>query len=214
MEFESSYNKRNDFINEEVSISNENHKDSVQVSVEDHIFEEEEMTLLEEEGDPFYGGEECTCGIKIVENCKYLVNIEDVITKRAPHQCNITYEGIIFGKGYITDESMIITPIIDKQNFSRIGFTMRIPYIIEYKDAKEKVDNLTGFVEDTINDIALFMPKVSDKPEYNILIETHSVLSKAPVVVNNSLKFSVKVYILINVLGELHLSAPCVKCDE
>ncbi len=115
-----------------------------------------------------------------------------------------TFKDLHFKSGFIVPNTLIITDIENKPQFSRVRFTLRVPYNIVYTDntSEEK------FLPDIQKDVILFIPDARDEFEFRIVVETSSKELGTPTVVDGILTFAVGVFIIIKVVGTVQLLIP------
>jgi hypothetical protein len=116
-----------------------------------------------------------------------------------------SFESIRFRPGFIVPNTLIVTDIENRPNFRRVRFTLRIPF--EVLDDKGKVIK-EGFLPDIFKDIVLFIPDARDEFEFQIVIETKSVLLAPPIQTESTLTFSAGVFIIVKVVGTVQLLIP------
>jgi len=107
----------------------------------------------------------------------------------------------------------LVTDIPNRDNFKRVRFTLRIPFIITRKDGSR----FESFLPDIYKDIVLFLPEHRDEFDFRIVIETASEVLEEHTYKNDSkiIQFPVGVFIIVNVVGKVQLLVPAFgKCIE
>lgn len=116
-----------------------------------------------------------------------------------------TFGNIKFKPGFIVSNTLIVTDIENMPNFRRVRFTLRIPF--EVLDDKGRVIK-EGFLPDIFKDIVLFIPDARDEFEFEIVVETKSVVLAPPIQTGDTLSFAVGVFIIVKVVGTVQLLIP------
>ncbi len=114
------------------------------------------------------------------------------------------FDSIIYKPGFIVDGNIIINDIVNRPNFKRVRFTLRIPYEVTKKDGTI----VSGFLPDILKDVILFIPPSRDEFDFRIVVETSSQTLGQPVQTNNLLTFATGVFIIIKVVGRVQLLIP------
>lgn len=115
-----------------------------------------------------------------------------------------TFAGIRFAPGYIVPDSLIVTDIPNKPHFRRVRFDLRIPYEIFFNDGTSRLENLP----DISKDIVMFIPDARDEFEFNIVPETSSNILGQPIIDDNNVTFSVGIFMILKVVGQVQLMVP------
>lgn len=115
-----------------------------------------------------------------------------------------SFEGIRFAPGYIVPNTLIINDIPNKPHFRRVRFDLRIPYEIFFKDGTTRQENLP----DISKDIVMFIPDARDEFEFNIVADTSSNILGQPIIDDNNVSFSVGIFVIIKVVGQVQLLVP------
>lgn len=117
-------------------------------------------------------------------------------------------EKIKFGNGIIVPGTEVRTPIPERPNFSRVQFTLEVPYTITYVNVAGIEGEITGTLPCIDKDIVLFIPESRDEFDFNLKIETRSEILNNPTFVDEVLNFTVGVFIVIKVTGVVQLLIP------
>lgn len=127
---------------------------------------------------------------------KVIVNIPK--TYREP----FTFQKIIIHNGFIVNRTEIREKIKERPNFSKVKFTLRIPYNIEFRDGKRKKKRIKRFVEKN-EEVTLCIPDSIETSELELVVKTRSEIRKAPILVKDAFCFSLDVFMEIKVVGEV-----------
>lgn len=114
------------------------------------------------------------------------------------------YKSIKFKSGFIVPDTLLITDIENRSNFKRVRFTLRIPYEITTKTGTV----IEKFLPDILKDIIVFMPDSRDEFEFDIVVETSSLVIGNPIRSENILSFAVGTFIIVKVVGKVQLLIP------
>lgn len=117
---------------------------------------------------------------------------------------NKAFKSIVFKLGYIIKNTLKITNIDNKPHHRRVQFILRIPFEITTTDGSIK----RGYLPDISEDIVMFIPDARDEFKFDILAETSSIILTDPIKSNNKLIFSVGIFIIIKVVGNVQLLVP------
>jgi len=152
----------------------------------------------------------CIITKKVFSSCQQRECFPNVEVEVADDCDCITSQKISFGNGFIVHGTEVRTPIKGRPNFSRVKFTLRVPFAIHYKcDGKEKV--IKGFLEDIHKDVVLFIPETRSEFKFDIVVETRSELlpiGSKPILCGNTFIFTVGIFVVIKVVGEVQLLIP------
>ncbi|GAB6087938.1 hypothetical protein [Alkaliphilus crotonatoxidans] len=116
---------------------------------------------------------------------------------------------ITFNPGEIVKESLVITPIPNRPNFSRVRFRAKITFTLKVKDCKTgHVLNIEGELPEIHKDIILFIPEARDEFTFQIVIETASQALTEPIQDKCFFIFAVGIFFIVKVVGEVQLLIP------
>lgn len=116
---------------------------------------------------------------------------------------------ITFNPGEIVKGSLVVTPIPNRPNFSRVRFKVRATFTLKVKDCKVgNVLNIEGELPEIYKDVILYIPESRDEFTFQIVIETASQALTEPVQDDCFYVFAVGVFIIIKVVGEVQLLIP------
>lgn len=139
-----------------------------------------------------------------IEEKIYLKDIVVVISENYGESFN--FKKIIIGDGFIVKGTEKRIPIKDRPDFYRVEFILRIPYRIKFKHNK-KIKNIKKFIEEK-KEVILFIPKDNSNTKPELSINTHCKVVNNPVVIKDVLSFSLEVFLVIKVIGEIEVMLP------
>lgn len=116
------------------------------------------------------------------------------------------YKSIKFKPGFIVEGSLLVTDLPDRENFKRVRFTLRVPFIITRKGGSK----FEGFLPDIYKDIVLFIPDHRDEFDFRIVVETSSELLDPPYEKEpcDIVTFAAGVFVIVKVVGRVQLLIP------
>lgn len=142
----------------------------------------------------------CIITDKVYAHCQQRECFPDI-----KYEIEETFESIKFGAGFIVPNTLIVSPIKNRENFKRVRFSLRIPYIIK----NTKGDTFEEFLPDISKDIVLFIPdEVRDEFDFRIVVETSSKVLGDVVKCDGKLNFAVGVFVIVKVVGRVQLLIP------
>lgn len=163
--------------------------------------------------DPYQIGDisEAVCIIerKVFSRCASRVCFKDVKVKI--QLCSIypyTVDIVRFSKGYIVPGTDKRTPLKDNPNFSKIAYSLVIPYTLEYYDRNNNLFKVNGTIDVEERNIVLYVPVTRSEVELKTIINTRSQLLNTPVFKDGTFVFSVGTFIEISIVGEVDLLIP------
>ena len=162
--------------------------------------------------DPYFPDFKAECIIvdKVYFSCQQRECFERVLVP-IPCEGDFEFVGIKFNPGKIIQETLVITPIPSRPNFSRVRFRVRITFTLKLKvkDGKKfKFIEVEGELPEIQKDIIMFIPEARDEFKFKIVIETASQLLSEPFVEDGFLVFAVGVFIIVKVVGKVQLLIP------
>ncbi|SNS33144.1 hypothetical protein SAMN05446037_100823 [Anaerovirgula multivorans] len=150
----------------------------------------------------------CIIADKVYAHCQQRECFETVAAQ-LPEKGNFEFIDITFNAGEIINGTLIITPIPNRPNFSRVRFRVRVTYILTVRNIETGVViSIPGELPEIQKDIVLFIPEARDEFTFNIVIETASQLLNEPIEENGFLVFAVGVFIIVKVVGRVQLLIP------
>lgn len=117
------------------------------------------------------------------------------------------FQKIIVSNGFIVNKTEIREKNEDNTNLSRIKFTLKIPYIIEFRDGKRKKRHIKNFLEKS-KEIILSVPDLNEITELELMVKTNSKIKKVPTLIKDVFYFSLDIFTEIKVVGEIEASIP------
>lgn len=151
----------------------------------------------------------CITVKKIFSNCVSRMCFSNVMEKVQIGSIYPYTIGLVrFSKGFVVPETEKRIPLENNPYFSRIGFSLVIPYNIEYYDRKGDVFKLEGTIKDEEKNIVLYVPVTRSEIELKTIINTRSQLLDTPTFKDGAFTFSVGTFLQISIVGEVDLLIP------
>ncbi|MHB1406463.1 MAG: YncE family protein [Desulfitobacteriaceae bacterium] len=119
-----------------------------------------------------------------------------------------TFVSMTFANGLILPGSIVITPIPSRPNFSRVQFTIQIPYTLTLRDATGALVTLTGNLPDILKDIILYLPPTRPEFDLNLRIETRTELLTSPSFSATTIEIAIGSFVVTKVTGLVQLLVP------
>jgi YVTN family beta-propeller protein len=119
-----------------------------------------------------------------------------------------TFVSMTFANGIILPGSIAITPIPSRPNFSRVQFTIQIPYTLTVMDSRGHVEVLTGKLPDILKDIVLYFPPTRPEFDLNLRVETRSEVLVNPILTNTTIQMAIGSFVITKVTGLVQLMVP------
>ncbi|MDA8228423.1 MAG: YncE family protein [Desulfitobacterium hafniense] len=119
-----------------------------------------------------------------------------------------TFVSMTFANGVIVPGSIIITPIPSRPNFSRVQFTVQIPFTLILRDSTGALFTITGNLPDIDKDIVLFFPPTRPEFDLSLRIETRTELLTSPLFTATSVEVAVGSFVVTKVTGLVQLLVP------
>ncbi|AKL95211.1 hypothetical protein CACET_c17630 [Clostridium aceticum] len=168
------------------------------------------MDSLNLQQDPYFPDFQPVCIIadKVYAHCQQRECFEEIVA-RLPEGGPFEFVDIFFHPGEIIDGTLMITPIKNRPNFSRVRFKVSICYTLRVKNTETgMVICIPGVLPPIQKDIVLYLPEARDEFVFKIVIETASQLLAEPMQEKECLTFAVGVFIIIKVVGKVQLLIP------
>lgn len=151
----------------------------------------------------------CIIVKKVFANCQDRVCIPSIITDKidslkGPYK----FKKIIFKKGFITKNSLIETPIKSRPNFSRVQFSLEIPYELFCIDKDGNEVSIKGMIDGIDKDIVLFIPKSRPEFDFEISVDTRTEILNTPQFSQDSFEFAIGSFLTVKVTGDVELVVP------
>lgn len=160
--------------------------------------------------DPYFPDFRAECIIvdKVYASCQQRECFEDIAVQLPVDGC-FKFVSIIFHPGEIVPGSIVITPIPNRPNFSRVRFRISVGFTVRVfnKDGGGIIE-IPGQLPEILKDIIIFMPEARDEFTFQIVIETASQILAEPQIEDGSIVFQVGVFIIIKVVGRVQLLIP------
>ncbi|SDK54079.1 hypothetical protein [Natronincola ferrireducens] len=116
---------------------------------------------------------------------------------------------ITFHPGEIIDETLVISPIHNRPNFSRVRFTAKLTFDLRVKSIRTGATiNIVGRLPDISKDIVVYIPEARDEFTFKIDIETASRTLAVPREEDGHLLFAIGVFMIVKVIGRVQLLIP------
>lgn len=132
-----------------------------------------------------------------------------------------TFVSMTFATGVIVPGSVVITPIPARPNFSRVQFTIQIPYTLILRDSTGTLFTLTGNLPDIDKDIVMYFPPTRPEFDFNLRIETRTEVLTSPLFTQASIQIAIGSFVITKVTGLVQLLVPAfgfcpepVACEE
>lgn len=119
-----------------------------------------------------------------------------------------TFVSMTFANGIIVPASIIITPIPSRPNFSRVQFTLQIPYTLVLRDSTGAVFTLTGTLPDILKDIVLYFPPTRSEFDLNLRVETRTEVLTSPLFTTTTIQLAIGSFVVTKVTGIVQLLVP------
>lgn len=115
--------------------------------------------------------------------------------------------GVAFVNGLILPDSIAITPIATRPNFSRVQLTLQIPYTLTLRNGDNTV-TLTGILPDVKKDVVLYFPPTRPEFDFNLRVETRSALLSSPLISDDAIELAIGSFVVVKVTGTVQLYIP------
>ncbi|MBE6065718.1 hypothetical protein [Clostridium cochlearium] len=138
------------------------------------------------------------------EETMHLKDIVVVISEN--YRKSFVFKKVKIYDGFIVKGTERRIPIKNRPNFYRVKFTLRIPYRIKFKHNK-KLKNIKKFIEEK-KEVILFIPDANSSAKSEININTHCKVINNPILIKDVLSFSLEVFLVIKVVGEIQVKLP------
>lgn len=119
-----------------------------------------------------------------------------------------TFVSMTFANGIIVPGSIVITPIPSRPNFSRVQFTIQIPYTLTVRDSTGALFTITGTLPDITKDIVLYFPPTRPEFDLNLRVETRSELLASPIITATTIEVAIGSFVVTKVTGLVQLLVP------
>ncbi|AFM39668.1 YVTN family beta-propeller repeat protein [Desulfosporosinus acidiphilus SJ4] len=119
-----------------------------------------------------------------------------------------TFVSMTFANGVIVPSSIVITPIPSRPNFSRVQFTIQIPYTLTLRDSTGALFTLTGNLPDINKDIVMYFPPTRPEFDFNLRVETRTEVLTSPLFTTASIQLAIGSFVITKVTGVVQLLVP------
>lgn len=119
-----------------------------------------------------------------------------------------TFVSMTFATGVIVPGSVVITPIPSRPNFSRVQFTIQIPYTLTLRDSTGTLFTVTGTLPDINKDIVMYFPPTRPEFDFNLRVETRTEVLTSPVFTSTTIQLAIGSFVITKVTGFVQLLIP------
>lgn len=150
---------------------------------------------------------ECIIVDKVYFSCQQRECFDEVLV--SVPEGEYKFISITFNPGTIVPNSLVITPIATRPNFSRVRFRVLITFTLKLCDVETgKTIIIEGELPEIYKDIILFIPEARDEFKFDIVVETASQALTLPVQDHCFFSFAAGVFIIVKVVGRVQLLIP------
>jgi len=151
---------------------------------------------------------ECIIAEKVYASCQQRECFPSFTVNLPAGVPPFTFTSMTFGNGVIVQPSIIITPIPSRPNFSRVQFTIQIPYTLTLKDSTGQSFTLTGNLPDINKDIIMYFPPTRSEFELNLRVETRTEIITSPIFTATTVQLAIGSFVVTKVTGLVQLLIP------
>jgi len=120
-----------------------------------------------------------------------------------------TFVKMTFLNGVIVPSSIVITPLpAPREDFSRVQFTIQIPFTLTLRDSTGELFSITGNLSDIKKDIVLFFPPTRPEFDFNLRVETRTEVLTPPLFTACTIELAVGSFVISKVTGLVQLQIP------
>ena len=119
-----------------------------------------------------------------------------------------TFISMTFATGVIVPGSVVITPIPARPNFSRVQFTIQIPYTLTLRDSTGTIFTVTGNLPDINKDIVMYFPPTRPEFDFNLRVETRTEVLTSPLFTLTTIQLAIGSFVITKVTGLVQLLVP------
>ena len=123
-----------------------------------------------------------------------------------------TFIDLSFGNGVIVQPSIIITPLLSHPNYSRLQFTIHIPYKLRLRDSDGQMFTQKGNLPDINKDIVMYYPSTRPEFDLNLRVETRTEIITGPLCKSTTVQLSISSLVVAKVTGPVQLFIPSFRC--
>ncbi|MCT4595033.1 MAG: hypothetical protein N4A57_12300 [Anaeromicrobium sp.] len=137
---------------------------------------------------------------------KFKIDIHDFSRKTE-------FVNIIFQEGYIERGTLEINSVGKKRpNFSRIKFTLKIPFTLSLRNLTTKeLISMNGILPELQKDIIMYIPEARNEFDFRVVAETRTEILSSPEIINNQIEIPIGIFSIIRVVGRVQLLVPAYK---
>ncbi|GAA0122140.1 MAG: YncE family protein [Clostridium argentinense] len=140
---------------------------------------------------------------KIFSSYKETISFSEIIADIPKiYKGPFAFQRITVNKGFIANKTEIKEKADDDKNISKIKFTLRIPYNIEFRDCKRKKRHIKKFLEKN-REVLVSIPNSNEVSELEVMVKTNPKIKESPTLIKDVFYFSVDVFTEIKVVGEI-----------
>lgn len=118
------------------------------------------------------------------------------------------FVSMTFLNGVIVPSSIVITPIPSRPNFSRVQFTVQIPYTLTLRDSNGALFTVTGNLPDINKDIVLYFPPTRSEFDFNLRVETRTEVLTPPLFTPTTIELAIGSFVIAKITGVVQLQIP------
>lgn len=119
-----------------------------------------------------------------------------------------TFIQMTFLNAVIVPKSIVITPIPSRPNYSRVQFTVQIPYTLKLQDSTGKLLTVTGCLPEINKDIVLYFPTTRPEFDFNLRVETRTEVLNSPLFTANTIELAIGSFLISKITGPVQLQIP------
>ena len=134
-----------------------------------------------------------------------------VFSVTLPHQGipPFTFVKMTFLNGVIVPSSIVITPLAaPREDFSRVQFTIQIPFTLTLRDSTGALFTISGNLPDINKDIVLFFPPTRPEFDFNLRVETRTEVLIPPSFTATTIELAIGSFVISKVTGVVQLQIP------
>ncbi|WP_242837232.1 hypothetical protein [Alkaliphilus transvaalensis] len=152
---------------------------------------------------------ECVMVNKVYFSCQQRECFEDVFVP-LPDSGKYEFIDITFNQGKIIKNTLDITPIPNRPNFSRVRFRIRITFTLRVREICDEKNILAirGELPEIQKDIIMFMPEARSEFKFKIILETASQILTEPVQEERFFTFAAGTFLIVKAVGRVQLLVP------
>lgn len=118
------------------------------------------------------------------------------------------FVNMTFLTAVICSDSVVITPIPARPNFSRVQFTIQIPFTLTLRDCNGAVLTVNGHLPDVCKDIVMYFPPTRPEFDFNLRVESRTEVLTSPFFCNNTIQLAIGSFVITKITGLVQLLIP------